>query len=56
MKTKKICLAAVLCAFCAAYVLLLAQPKPAALASIVYCNASYPSCYVPVPSISRLLP
>lgn len=56
MKTKKICLAAVLCALSAAYVLLLVQPKPAALASAVYCNANYPSCYVPVPSISRLLP
>ncbi|MCY1187095.1 hypothetical protein D9M73_280330 [compost metagenome] len=54
--TRKICLALILCAFCATCFALLARPKPAALTSNVYCNASYPSCFLPVSSISRLMP
>lgn len=53
--TKTICLAAILCVFCAAYVALLTRPAPM-LASIARCNASYPSCFVPVPAIGRLMP
>ncbi|MCY1280364.1 hypothetical protein D9M70_291500 [compost metagenome] len=54
--TKRICLAVILCAFCAAYFTLLARPAPTALASSIYCNASYPSCAIPVSSLARLLP
>lgn len=56
MKTRKVCLAVILCAFCAAYVLLWVHPVPATLASTVHCNVNHPSCYVPVPVIGRLMP
>ncbi|MBD2836027.1 hypothetical protein ID144_03095 [Pseudomonas sp. JM0905a] len=57
MKTrKKLCLALIICAFGAAYAAMMMRPLPQPLAATYYCQPSYSTCFVPVPTIGSLLP
>ncbi|MDT4863142.1 hypothetical protein FQZ97_978350 [compost metagenome] len=57
MKSKtKICLLLIAGAFATAYFGIVTRPLPPTLAAQQLCNASYPSCYIPVPTFASLLP
>lgn len=54
--TRTICLALTVCAFGAVYSALLTRPLPAPVTMAYYCQPSFQPCYIPVPSVARLMP
>ncbi|MBO9549399.1 hypothetical protein [Pseudomonas sp.] len=55
MKTTRICLTLITCAFVLAYVSALTQPLPVSHVAY-YCQPGYASCYMPALGAMRLLP